>query len=152
MALILLISAVLAVTLRNLFHCALFLIVALLSLAAIFFELGAPLLGVFQLVIYVGAVMVLIIFAIMLTARISDKALWASNRQVIPSLIAIAAFVGFTGFILFSARFSGAIGMKFDPIFDLSAQLLTNYLLPFEVISVVLLAALIGAITIARKD
>ena len=88
-----LISAALVVTLKNIFHCALALITVLLGLAALYFVLGAPFVGMMQLMIYVGAIMILILFAIMLTSRISDKVVSVSNRQVIPALLAVGCFL-----------------------------------------------------------
>lgn len=147
-----LISAVLVVTLKNIFHCALFLVATLLGLAAIHFVLGAPFVGMMQLVIYVGAIMILVLFAIMLTSRISDKVIRVSNRQVIPALLAVGIFFLLILIPLIQTIFPKSPGGKFDPIFDLSYALMTTYLLPFEVISIVLLAVLVGAITLARKD
>lgn len=152
LAAILLFSAVMVVSLKNIFHCALFLILALLSLSGIYYQLGAPFIAAIQLVIYVGAVMVLVIFAIMLTSRISDKILRASNQQVLPALAAILVILYFAFSALISTELPKNFGNAFDPIFDLGKELMTNYLFPFEIISIILLAALVGAITIARKD
>ena len=152
LAALLLASAVLVVTLKNIFHCALFLITALLCLAALYFDLGAPLVGAMQLVIYVGATMILIIFAIMFTSRLSDKSVLTSNQQVTPALLAIGGFLIFTLTALLQANFPKNPGGRFDPIMDLSLQLMRTYLLPFEIISLILLAVLVGAIALARKD
>ena len=147
-----LISAALVVTLKNIFHCALALITVLLGLAALYFVLGAPFVGMMQLMIYVGAIMILILFAIMLTSRISDKVVSVSNRQVIPALLAVGCFLFLVLMPLSQTVLPQNPGGKFDPIFDLSYALMTTYLLPFEVISIVLLAVLVGAIALARKD
>lgn len=149
---IILISAVLVVTLKNIFHCALFLVIVLLGLAALYFVLGAPFVGIMQLVVYVGAIMILVLFAIMLTSRISDKVVSAVNAQVLPALLAAGLFFTLTIRSLGRTVFPGNPGGKFDPIFDLSYALMTTHLLPFEVISIVLLAVLVGAIALARKD
>ena len=147
-----LISAALVVTLKNIFHCALALITVLLGLAALYFVLGAPFVGMMQLMIYVGAIMILILFAIMLTSRISDKVVSVANRQVIPALLAVGGFLFLALWPLSQTVLPQNPGGKFDPIWDLSYALMTTYLLPFEVISVVLLAVLVGAIALARKD
>src|SRR3989338_2350714 len=147
-----LISAALVVTLKNIFHCALALITVLLGLAAMYFVLGAPFVGMMQLVIYVGAIMILVLFAIMLTSRISDKVVSVSNRQVVPTLLAVGCLLFLILIPLGQTVLPQNSGGKFDPIFDLSYALMTTYLLPFEVVSVVLLAVLVGAIALARKD
>lgn len=149
---ILLLSALMVVSLKNIFHCALFLILALLSLSGLYYELGAPFIAAIQLVIYVGAVMVLVIFAIMLTSRISDKVLRASNQQVLPALAAIAVILYFAFTALINTDLPKIVGNSFDPLIDLGKELMTSYLFPFEIVSIILLAALVGAITIARKD
>ncbi|MBI5078529.1 NADH-quinone oxidoreductase subunit J [Candidatus Saganbacteria bacterium] len=149
---VLLVSAVLVVTLRNIFHCALFLILALLSLALIYFRLGAPFVGVMQLVVYVGAIMILILFAIMLTSRLSHRLQRASNQQVIPAALAVLFFLYFALTVLRRTSFPRNFGGHFDPLLDLGKALLTAYLLPFEVISLILLVALVGAIVLARRD
>lgn len=149
---LLLVSALLVVTLKNIFHCALALIVSLLALAGLYYLLGAPFLSVVQLVIYVGAIVVLIIFAIMLTSRISDEAVKATNHQVIPAFLATLALFYLAYQALKSAVWPIAKTVNFDPIFDLGREMLTTYLLPFEVISLLLLVVLVGAIVIARRD
>ena len=73
--------ALLSVTLKNIFHSALSLIVALLGVAAVYIYLDAEFLALLQVLIYVGAIMTLIIFGIMMTLKISDKSLRQHNRQ-----------------------------------------------------------------------
>lgn len=152
LAAILIISAILTVSLKNLFHCALCLAVALLSLAGLYFYLDAPFVGVMQLIIYVGAIMILILFAIMLTTRISDRLISASNHQIIPAIVAILIFLFFVLTAIGQAVMPAKPGRMFEPIIGLGNALLTTYLLPFEVVSFLLLAALVGAVVIARRD
>ena len=149
---VLLVSALMVVTLRNIFHCALFLIISLLSLAGLYFTLGAPFVGIMQLLIYVGAIVILIIFAIMLTSRIGDRLQRAGNRQVIPALITVLLFIYLALKALGQSAFPQNIGKAFDPLYDLGLALLTTYMLPFEFISLILLVALVGAIVMARRD
>lgn len=148
-----LLAAVGAVTLRGLFHAALCLAIVLIGAAGLFISLHADFLAMVQILIYVGAVMTLVIFAIMLTERFGDRSIKQSNRQV-P--------IAFLGSALFAALLIGLIQTTPWPVkseaaahvttSDLGKALLGQYVFPFEVISVILLAALIGAIVIARKD
>jgi NADH:ubiquinone oxidoreductase subunit 6 (subunit J) len=149
---IILVSAVLVVTLRNIFHCALFLTSALLSLAMLFFELNAPFVGILQVLIYVGAIMVLIIFAIMLTQRISDQMQRGSNQQLLPSLFFIILFMIFSAGAVKQQSFMQNPARVLDPIMDIGQELMTTYIVPFEVISLILLAVLVGVIVMARRD
>lgn len=152
LAAVILVSAVLTVTLKNIFHCALFLAAALLALAGIYFQLGAPFVGVMQLIIYVGAIMILILFAIMLTTRVNDRLLSAANHQIRPALAALFILLFFALSAIGQAVLPAKTGKMFDPIIGLGRELLTTYLLPFELISFLLLAALVGAVVIARKE
>ncbi|MFI5206092.1 MAG: NADH-quinone oxidoreductase subunit J, partial [Candidatus Paceibacterales bacterium] len=79
--------ALLTVTSRNVFHSAIYLSMALLSIAGIYFYLDAQFLGVIQILIYVGAIITLFIFAIMLTAKIDDVSIKQFNDQVVISAI-----------------------------------------------------------------
>ena len=145
--------ALLSVTLRNIFHSALALIVALLGIAAIYIYLDAEFLALVQVLIYVGAIMTLIIFGIMLTLKISDRTLKQHNQQRLLAFL-IAGSMGFVLIVIFSRfRVKEVVSSKAAPaLADIGRELLTKYALPFEVISVVLLAALIGAIVVSSKE
>lgn len=145
-------AAVLTVTVRNLFHAAIFLAFSLLGVAVVYFFLRAEFLAGVQILLYVGAVMTLIIFAIMLTARIGDPAVPQSNRQRIPVsfLIAVSAFFLISA-ILKTPWKTGATFQTTNAV-ELGKALMGEFVFPFEVISIVLLIALIGAIVIARSD
>jgi NADH-quinone oxidoreductase subunit J len=137
---------------RNLFHAALYLVLALFGIAGMFILLEAPFLAAVQILVYVGAISVLITITIMVTRRVMGTE--AVNRQW-PVAAAVAALVMVTlGFILLS-QFSGA-----SPVSDVPPNSIEQlgvafadpqgFLVPFEVASVLLLAALIGAIVVAR--
>jgi NADH-quinone oxidoreductase subunit J len=150
---LIIVSALAVVTMRNIFHCALFLILCLFSVAGIFVLLHAEFLAAVQVLIYVGAVSILIIFAIMLTSRLAGRDVPMTNEQV---------FLG--GFLSLVLLFSLVYALK-ETIFRISPEapapqstlrigqlLMTDYVLPFELVSALLLAALIGAIIIARRE
>ncbi len=81
-AFMIVVSGILVVTLRDIFHCALMLVICMFSVAAIYVLLGADFIAAVQVLIYVGAVSVLLIFAIMLTARVSGIGIKQQNEQV----------------------------------------------------------------------
>lgn len=143
--------AALQVTLaRNLFHSALWLAVTLLGIAGFYFYLGAEFLGVVQILVYVGAILVLLIFGVMLTAKIADPNVPALNRHaLLAALVAIGA-----GWVLrLAVTQAGALPagpIQAVPLPTLGQGLVTTYLLPFETLSLILVAALVGAIVIAR--
>ena len=146
-------SGVMVVTLKNVFHSLLFLVLCLFSVAGIYVLLHAEFVAAVQVLIYVGAVTILLIFAIMMTAKIYSPSVRQFNEQVVPGLIIVGTILIVTLWVLSSTAWNiskdVAVGQSTKLIGRL---LLTTYVLPFEVVSVVLIAALIGAIVIARRD
>ena len=151
-AAVVLVSALLAVTLKNLFHSALFLALSLVGVAGIYLFLGAEFLAAIQVLIYVGAIVTLIIFVIMLTARISDTSIRQTNQQkFISFIVALSIFILLSSIILKKEIVHTFIRENVK-VSDIGRELITTYGLPFEVISVVLLIALIGAIVLSRRE
>ena len=147
------VSGILIVTLRDIFHCALMLVICMFSVAALYVLLGADFIAAVQVLVYVGAVSVLMIFAIMLTARVSGIGIKQQNEQVPIALLVTLAFMGITlyglGKTVWNATNAETPGQT---VMALGKLLMTVYVIPFEIVSLVLLAALIGAIVIARRD
>ena len=146
------IFSILSVTLKNIFYSALSLIVALLGIAAIYIYLNAEFLALIQILIYIGAIMTLIIFGIMLTLKISDKTLQQHNKQQGLSFLVSGALAAILILIFIRFKTTEAVSLKAVSLADIGKELLTTYALPFEVISIILLAALIGAVVISSKD
>jgi len=145
--------ALMVVTSRNLVHSALWLVAALFGVAIVFAILQAGFLAVVQVVIYIGAIAVLIIFAIMLTRRIAQDIGPRFNENWAWALaVALVAFVAL-GWMLASQPVAHTplvpLDTRVDPVVLLGAALVSKYMLPFELASVLLLAALIGAIVVA---
>jgi NADH-quinone oxidoreductase subunit J len=149
---IIIVSGILVVSLKDIFHCALMLVVCMFSVAALYVLLGADFIAAVQVLIYVGAVAVLMIFAIMLTARVSGAGIKQQNEQVPIALITTLVFVAVTLFGLGKTVWNVSTRtVPAEGTMKLGKLLLTTYVLPFEIVSVVLLVALIGAIVIARR-
>jgi NADH:ubiquinone oxidoreductase subunit 6 (subunit J) len=153
-ALLTLAGAVAAMSLRNLVHCALMLMVTLAGLAALYLQLGAQFVGFAQVLVYVGAVAILIVFAILLT-RGSEPPRQAifSNSWVVGVGVAVAVF-GLLGAMILSSR---AVSRELPPpvepsVRQIGEQLMGKYVLPLEVIGLLLTAALIGAVIIAMRE
>lgn len=146
-------AAIGAVTLPNIFHAALALIGTLLGIACLYIVLKAEFLAFVQILLYVGAVMTLVIFSIMMTERIADKTVPPRNHLSLP------AFAGAVFLLTMLVRFfyrtpwpKHITGRLHVTTADLGKSLLGEYVFPFEVISVFLIAALIGAIVMAKKE
>lgn len=152
-AILSIVGALGVVTLPNLFHSALALVLVLLAGAALFVMLSAELIAVAQVLIYAGAIVVLMVFAIMLTKKMSHPVLRTHNEQMGLSAMVSVALGGTLGFLLVHFPWSISTAPDTtDSIRGIGEQLLSNYLLPFELVSVVLLIALIGGIILARDN
>lgn len=147
------VSAIAIVTRRNLFHAAMFLGLLMLVVAGFYFLLDADLVGMMQVFVYVGGVIVVLLFGIMLTSQITNVRMVSAMKQKGFTLLAVAGFVALLISVFTKVNFgiSTATAPK-DTTFLVGKLFMTNYVLPFEVISVLLLAALIGAIVIARQE
>jgi NADH-quinone oxidoreductase subunit J len=152
MGLLTLIAALMVVTTRNLLHSALWLIAAFFGIAGVFILLHAEFLAVIQVLIYVGAISTLIIFAIMLTRRIMDPQQPRFNSQWgIVGGFAALLFVGLAAVVTRVTWPVATGGVPTDAIQRLGTDFVGVYAVPFEVASVLLVIAMIGAIIIARE-
>ena len=148
LTLLILVSAVWVVTLKNLFRAALSLGIVLVGVAMAFLLLGAEFLGFVQILVYVGAILTLIVFAIMLTAKLQAADAITSR----PKLPAVLAAAGIFGLLAWATGQVPWPAIPEDTSVDLAAlgqRLVTTWVLPFEVISLVFVAVVIGAIAIA---
>ncbi len=137
---------------RNVVHSALFLIVALMAVAAVFILLSAEFLAIVQVLIYGGAVTILILFAMMLT-RVRDMPGALDGPQRPLAAVAAAAFLAISILAVVSAEWPGETEeITVIAFSDLGDKLFRNWAAPFEVASLVLLVALIGAIILARGE
>jgi NADH-quinone oxidoreductase subunit J len=152
------ISAVLVVTRRNVLHSAIFLVTALLATAGIFLQLHAEFLFIVQVILYAGGIMVLFIFVIMLVnVDVSLKRV-QFNRQwwlglllalVLGAQLTVAVAVGRSGLMLGEP----APAKMLEPSTQLVGRVLfSEYVLPLEIASVLLLVAMIGAVVMAKKS
>ena len=148
------ISALRMVTTRNIVHAALYLVAVLAGLGALYVLLTAEFVATTQVLVYIGAVMVLFLFGIMLTTAPLGNVMEMTGRQW-PLAAVVAALLGGVTIYSLIDRF-GSERLNIDgPIYrtaDVSDEVFSTYIVPFEAVSVLLLAALIGAIVLARKD
>ena len=154
-------SAIRVVTAKNVVHSAAFLVVVLAGVAANFILLGAEFLAITQVLVYIGAIVVLLLFGVMLTKAPlgrSDDLDGPKVQKGVAVVIALA-LLGMMGWVLAESwrdtkldlhgRTVGELGQTTG---QLSDSIFSTYLLPFEAVSILLLAALIGAIVLARRD
>jgi NADH-quinone oxidoreductase subunit J len=141
------------VTTRNVVHAALYLIIVLAGVAAQYFLLGAEFIGTAQILIYLGAIVVLFLFGIMLTrAPIGGEARLDNDQRWLAAVVAIL-LLGVLCYTLIDAFEDTELPEDtVQRTAEVSDAVFSTYLVPFEVVSVLLLAALVGAIVIARKE
>lgn len=148
-------SALMVVLTRNLVHSALWLVAALFGIAVFYVLLQAGFLAVAQVVIYIGAIAILMIFTIMLTRRVATETGPQVNINWPWSLLLAVVFFGVVAWVLsgWSGFYSQtpALPPTADPLVELGQALVDpdGFVLPFELVSVLLLAALIGSVMIA---
>ena len=146
-------AALVVVLGRNLVHSAIALIFTFFGVAALYVLLDAEFLAAVQVLLYIGGITILLLFAIMLTSRLSPRGMEIFNEQVLPAAL-------ITGGILFALLYAAWLGIRpagppppfLDSTTSLGTMFLTSHVLPFEVASVLLLVAMVGAILLARKD
>jgi len=141
---------------RNPLYSAISLIGVFISLACLYVTLAAPFIAAVQVIVYAGAIMVLVVFVIMLLNVEEEERRPVRLRALVPIAVAMGAvFFAETAFIIFFVRLSPAtptanisdVGLTSS----IGAGLFTTYLLPFEITSILLLMAVVGAMTLARR-
>ena len=146
-------AAIGVVTMKNIVHAALALVIVLAGVAAQYILLQAEFLGIVQVLIYIGAVIVLFLFGIMLTrAPMRRSAEYDNDQRVLAGLVAVLIF-GILAYLL-ADEFSGDKLRLAQPTQTsaIADSIFRSYVVAFEAVSMLLLAALIGAIVLARRD
>jgi NADH-quinone oxidoreductase subunit J len=140
---------------RDIFHCAVFLAATLFGVACVYLFLNAEFLAAVQVLIYAGAIVTLFIFAIMLTTKIHDKTIKQTNRQALAdgalALILLLSLITIINKDPWKAAIAG-VNTGYLGLGELGKSLMSAYALPFELISLILLAALVGAIVIGKVN
>lgn len=145
-------AALLVVTMRDIIRCGLAMMASFGALAGLYVLAGATLVAAAQVLVYIGAISVLILFAIMLTQTKAAPSRLVFQTQAVPAAIAaivlavlVAITVGATDWAAVGGRAAAVSG-------DIARTLFSGYVLPFEVVSVLLLAAVIGGVFLAKRE
>src|SRR6266516_3677161 len=143
------IGAIRMVTSRNVVHAALYLVVTLAVVGGIYLLLAAEFLAWVQVLIYVGAIVVLLLFSLMLTRAPIGRDTLDNQQRGVAAVIGIGVLIGLV--VLLQGTFGGKkIATSATHTAQIGASLFRGYVLPFEIVSVLLLAALVGAVVLAR--
>ena len=149
-----LVGALGVVTNRNIFRAALFLVLSFVGVAGLYILLSAELLAMIQILVYVGAISILIVFAVMLSHRIMSSEFKARNEQWFVALFTAVVLFGVLAYVLVHVPWPVAAASAPQAAISKLGQALIGvdqFVLPFEVASVLLLVALVGAVVIARE-
>ena len=154
MAVVMGVSAIRVVTSRNVVHAALYLVATLLGAAIMFVLMYAEFVAWVQVLVYVGAIVVLMLFGLMLTRAPIGKGSFDNDQRPLAAVCALAVFVVSSVIMIdaFDGReidFTREVGTTSKQVGE---TIFSEFVLPFEVVSVLLLAALVGAVVIARRD
>ena len=151
---VLLVGSALAVVLsKNLFHAVLWLALALTGTAGIFLLLNAEFLAAVQLLLYAGGIITIVVFAIVVTERLVGERLSQTNRGVVSgALVAIALLVVIVNTLMQRELPSTPLPQLSDITRLMGEQVLTTFVLPFELLALLMLVAMLGAIYFARPE
>lgn len=147
-----LLSAVMVVTNRNIVHSAFYLLFTFFGVAGLYVLLAADFIAIVQLIVYVGGILILLLFGVMLTNKITNVEIRTGTINVVPAIIGVGLFSGALLAAIINAPWKISAPENSLPTTKiLGTLLMQEYLLIFELLGIVLLIALIGAASIARK-
>ena len=146
------VAAFFAATLRNVLHAIFGLAVALFGVAGVFLILGSPFVAAMEVLIYIGGISVAMVFAVMLSTVVAAPR--EGGRRRIWAAVATLAFFATVAALLARADFGPDVEQSADKwsVTEIGGDLLTHYNVVFELLSVVLLVAIVGAIAISRRE
>jgi NADH-quinone oxidoreductase subunit J len=145
-------AALLVVTMRDIIRCGLAMMVSFGALAGIYVVLGAPLIAAAQVIVYIGAISVLILFAIMLTQTKAAPSRLVFQTQAVPAAIS-AMVIAVVIALAIGATDWGEVPKRIRLATDALSQVLFNdFILPFEIVSVLLLVAVVGGVFLAKRE
>ena len=147
------VSAVRLVTAKNVVHAALYLVVTLATVGGVYLVLGAEFVGWVQILIYVGAIVILFLFGLMLTKAPIGRESLDNQQRGLAALVGLAVLAGLV-FLIQDAFHWGDPKMELvhRTTGEVGRSIFHSYVLPFEAVSFILLAALIGAVVLARRE
>jgi NADH-quinone oxidoreductase subunit J len=149
---VMLIAGLLVVTMRDIIRCGLAMIVCFGALAGIYVVIGAPLVAGAQVLVYIGAISVLVLFAIMLTQDKVAPARLVFQTQAVPAAIAALVLAVVIALTVTATDWSPVANRIRNATEEVAKALFNTYVLPLEIVSVLLLAAVIGGIFLARHE
>ena len=147
-----LVSAFLVVTNRNIVHAAFYLLFTFFGVAGIYVMLGADFVAIVQLIVYVGGILILLLFGVMITNKITNVDIKSGTINTLPAAIGLGLFTGIIGSVILNTNWRVVDSeMPQSTLSALGQMLLNEYVLVFELLGILLLIALVGAASMARR-
>jgi len=152
-AAITLVSAFFVVTIRNIVYSAFFLLFTFFGIVGLYILLAADFIAIVQLVVYVGGILILLLFGVMLTNKITSVQIKSGTFQILPAAIAVGLFAGILTSSLINTNWKTfETEIPATTAYSLGNLLMQEYVIVFELLGVLLLVALIGAASMARRN
>jgi NADH:ubiquinone oxidoreductase subunit 6 (subunit J) len=152
LAAMMIVSALAVVLMRDIIRSGLAMIICFASLAGLYVIAGAPLVAAAQVLVYIGAISVLVLFAIMLTQTKAAPRALVFQTQVVPAAVAALILALLIALTVISTDWPTVVARQWTNTTELAKTLFADFTLPFEVVSVLLLAAVIGAVFLAKRE
>ncbi len=152
LASLMIIAGLLVVTMKDIIRCGLAMIVCFGALAGIYVLMGAPLIGAAQVIVYIGAISVLILFAIMLTQTKDAPSRLVFQTQVGPAAVASVIIAVLIALAVAATDWNASAERIIAGANLVASVLFTDFVLPFEIVSVLLLAAVVGGVFLAKRE
>ena len=147
-----LISAFFVVTLRNIVYSAFFLLFTFFGVVGLYVLLAADFIAIVQLVVYVGGILILLLFGVMLTNKITNVQIKTGTFQLLPAIIGVGIFMGIMIETMINTKWQvSPAKIPETTAYSIGTLLLQDYVVVFELLGILLLVALIGAASMARR-
>ncbi len=151
-AVLTLVSAFFVVTLRNIVYSAFFLLFTFFGVVGLYVLLAADFIAIVQLVVYVGGILILLLFGVMLTNKITNVQVKTGTFQLLPAIIGVGLFAGILLSTMINTKWKVVqTEIPTTTAYNIGTLLLQDYVIVFELLGILLLVALIGAASMARR-
>ena len=152
-ALLTILSALMVVSSDNIVRSAFYLLATFFGVSGLYVLLGADFVAVTQIMVYIGGILILLLFGVMLTSNITHVEIKKGMKNIVPAIIAIGVLLGALISMMFNTKWKEQLAeLPQTTSYELGKLLITDYVLIFELLGILLLIALIGAASMARRD
>lgn len=147
------VSAFMVISSDNIVRSAFYLLATFFGVSGLYVLLGADFIAVTQIMVYIGGILILLLFGVMLTSNITNVEIKKGMKNIVPAIIAIGVLLGALISMMFNTQWKQELSeIPLTTSYELGKLLITDYVLIFELLGILLLIALIGAASMARRE